>query len=118
MSKKPKLTVIDEDVRRRIELQNAEFKALEHLIKVYCIHQKTPAVEDGYFAVKGFQNIWQKLPASTHGNGGTLSFADGHAEFWKWIEPETAKRKTWDEPGKKPVDRDLIHFQKATATDD
>jgi len=25
MSKKPKLTVIDEDVRRRIELQNAEF---------------------------------------------------------------------------------------------
>ena len=52
MSKKPKLTVIDEDMRRRIELQNAEFKALEQLIKVYCIHQKTPVVEDDYPAVR------------------------------------------------------------------
>ena len=80
------------------------------------VHESPKTIEDGYFAVKGFQNIWQNLPASTHGNGGTLAFADGHAEFWKWIEPETAKRKTWDEPGKKPVDRDLVRFQKATAT--
>ena len=82
------------------------------------IHESPKTIEDGYFAVKGFQNIWQNLPASTHQNGGTLSFADGHAEFWKWLEPETAKRKTWDEPAKKPVDRDLIRFQKATATPD
>ncbi len=82
------------------------------------IHESPKTIEDGYFAVKGFQNIWQNLPASTHQNGGTLSFEDGHAEFWKWLEPETAKRKTWDEPAKKPVDRDLIRFQKATATPD
>jgi prepilin-type processing-associated H-X9-DG protein len=82
------------------------------------VHEHPNTIEDGYFAVKGFQNIWQNLPASTHGNGGTLSFADGHAEFWKWVEPETAKRKTWDEPGKRPVDRDLVRFQKATASDD
>ncbi|MBI4658262.1 MAG: prepilin-type N-terminal cleavage/methylation domain-containing protein [Verrucomicrobia bacterium] len=80
------------------------------------VHESPRTIEDGYFAVKGFQNIWQNLPASTHGNGGTLSFADGHAEFWKWIEPETAKRKSWDEPGKRPADRDLVRFQKATAT--
>jgi prepilin-type N-terminal cleavage/methylation domain-containing protein/prepilin-type processing-associated H-X9-DG protein len=79
------------------------------------VHESPKTIEDGYFAVKGFQNIWQNLPASTHGNGGTLSFADGHAEFWKWFEPETAKRKSWDEPGKKPVDRDLVRFQQATA---
>jgi len=81
------------------------------------VHESPNTIEDGYFAVKGFQNIWQNLPASTHGNGGTVSFADGHVEFWKWIEPETSKRKTWDEPGKKPVDRDLVRFQQATATD-
>jgi prepilin-type N-terminal cleavage/methylation domain-containing protein/prepilin-type processing-associated H-X9-DG protein len=80
------------------------------------VHESPFTIEDGYFAVKGFQPIWQNLPASTHGNGGTLSFADGHVEFWKWFEAETAKRKTWDEPGKKPVDRDLVRFQKATAT--
>jgi len=82
------------------------------------IHESPFTIEDGYFAVKGFQNIWQNLPASTHGNGDTLSFADGHVEFWRWLEPETAKRKTWDEPGKKPVDRDLIRFQKATSDPD
>jgi prepilin-type processing-associated H-X9-DG protein len=80
------------------------------------VHEHPNTIEDGYFAVKAFQNIWQNLPASTHGNGGTVSFADGHVEFWKWYEPETAKRKTWDEPAKKPVDRDLVRFQKATAT--
>ncbi len=25
-----------------------------------------------------------KLPTSRHNNGGTLSFADGHSEYWKW----------------------------------
>ncbi|PYJ57644.1 MAG: prepilin-type cleavage/methylation domain-containing protein [Verrucomicrobia bacterium] len=82
------------------------------------VHEHPKTIEDGYFAVKGFQNIWQNIPASTHGNGDTLSFADGHVEYWRWLEPETAKRKTWDEPGKKPVDRDLIRFQKATSDPD
>ena len=82
------------------------------------VHEHPNTIEDGYFAVKGFQNIWQNIPASTHGNGGTVSFADGHAEFWKWLEPETANRKTWDEPGKRPVDRDLVRFQKATSDPD
>jgi prepilin-type processing-associated H-X9-DG protein len=82
------------------------------------VHESPHTIEDGYYAVKGFQNIWQNIPASTHGNGGTLSFADGHAEFWKWIEPETGKRRTWDEPGKRPIDRDLIRFQKATSDPD
>jgi prepilin-type processing-associated H-X9-DG protein len=79
------------------------------------VHESPNTIEDGYFAVKGFQNIWQNLPASTHGNGGTVSFADGHVESWKWFEFETARRKTWDEPGKRPVDRDLVRFQQATA---
>ena len=79
------------------------------------VHEHPNTIEDGYFAVKGFQNIWQNLPATTHGNGGTVSLADGHVESWRWLEPETAKRKTWDEPGKRPIDRDLVRFQKATA---
>lgn len=28
---------------------------------------------------------YYKLPTSRHNNGGTLSFADGHAEHWKWF---------------------------------
>ena len=79
------------------------------------VHENADTSEDGYYA-EGFQNIWQNAPSSLHGNGGTISFADSHAEFWKWLEPETSKCNTWDTPGKKPVDRDLIRFQKATAT--
>ena len=82
------------------------------------VHESPNTIEDGYFAVKGFQAIWQNLPASTHGNGGTVSFADGHVEYWKWLEGETSKRKTWDEPAKRPFDRDLIRFQKATSDPD
>lgn len=81
------------------------------------VHENANTIEDGYFAVKGFQPIWQNPPSSLHGgNGGTLSFADGHAEVWRWMEPETSKRNTRDTLGKRPVDRDLIRFQKATAT--
>jgi prepilin-type N-terminal cleavage/methylation domain-containing protein/prepilin-type processing-associated H-X9-DG protein len=81
------------------------------------VHENSNTIEDGYFAVKGFQDIWQNPPSSLHGgNAGTLSFADGHAETWKWLEAETAKRNTWDTPAKRPVDRDLIRFQQATAT--
>lgn len=81
------------------------------------VHENANTIEDGYFAVKGFQDIWQNPPSSLHGgNAGSVSFADGHAETWKWLEPETAKRNSRDSPAKKPVDRDLIRFQQATAT--
>jgi len=30
---------------------------------------------------------WYKLPTSRHNNGGLFSFADGHAELWKWHSP-------------------------------
>ena len=80
------------------------------------VHENMETIEDGYFAVNGFQQKWQNPPSSLHGNAGTLSFADGHAEVWRWLEPETAKRNTWDTPAKRPVDRDLIRFQQATAT--
>jgi prepilin-type processing-associated H-X9-DG protein/prepilin-type N-terminal cleavage/methylation domain-containing protein len=32
---------------------------------------------------------WDDLPANRHGQGCNLSFADGHAEQWKWVCPKT-----------------------------
>jgi len=48
-------------------------------------------VNDGYlgidFAKKG--PVWPDLTGSRHGNGGQISFADGHAQKLRWLEPTT-----------------------------
>jgi len=35
-----------------------------------------------------YDGMWFDLPANRHHNGGNLSFADGHAEHWKWAVPK------------------------------
>ena len=47
------------------------------------------SIDDGYFAVNLKDTRWQNIPSSRHGNGGVLSFADGHVEFWTWREDTT-----------------------------
>lgn len=36
---------------------------------------------------------WWDIPASRHGQGANLTFADGHAEFWKWRAPKVVKAR-------------------------
>jgi prepilin-type processing-associated H-X9-DG protein/prepilin-type N-terminal cleavage/methylation domain-containing protein len=36
----------------------------------------------------GYESMWFDLPANRHSQGANLSFADGHAEHWKWREPK------------------------------
>lgn len=41
-------------------------------------------INDGNIGLREFpSNDWGDLPAQRHG-GATVSFVDGHAEFWKW----------------------------------
>ncbi len=40
---------------------------------------------DNYFA--GSQTWWD-MPSNRHSQGGNLSFADGHAEHWRWVVPK------------------------------
>jgi prepilin-type processing-associated H-X9-DG protein len=58
---------------------------------------------------------WISSPATRHGNAGTVSFADGHAESWRWKEPTTLqppKTSPWPDfrPAVPKTDRDLIRF--------
>lgn len=58
---------------------------------------------------------WISFPATRHNNGGTVSFADGHAEQWQWREPKTAqidRLRTWTvvQPAVPNTDRDLSRF--------
>ena len=55
---------------------------------------------------------WISFPATRHNNGTVLSFADGHAESWRWVEPNTTKiaqKRGWIvlQPGAGSSDRDL-----------
>ena len=36
-------------------------------------------------------NQWWDVPANRHDQGCTLSFADGHAERWKWKVPKAVR---------------------------
>ena len=58
---------------------------------------------------------WISFPATRHGNAGVLSFADGHVEVWRWLEPNTAqiaRLNDWTvmKPAVPNTDRDLARF--------
>jgi prepilin-type N-terminal cleavage/methylation domain-containing protein/prepilin-type processing-associated H-X9-DG protein len=42
---------------------------------------------------------WWDGPDARHGDGTTVSFADGHAEYWKWASLETVNRAKLVETG-------------------
>lgn len=48
-------------------------------------------IDDGYFAIPvGTRpNLWQNAPAARHNCGGVFSFADGHSETLRFVEPTT-----------------------------
>jgi len=73
-------------------------------------------IDDGYFAIPVGTNpsVFQNSPSARHNNSGSLSFADGHAEIWKWLEPTTPNIKSLDfTPPKRANDRDLKRLQDA-----
>jgi prepilin-type processing-associated H-X9-DG protein len=57
------------------------------------IDEHADSINDGFFRVN-MSNIsaWQDIPASYHGGGGALSFADGHAETRNWSDTSIRNR--------------------------
>ena len=72
------------------------------------------SIDDGYFAVDSGQSAqWRNPPASRHGNGGVVSFSDGHSELWRWVEANTKNLKG-PYPKATKGDRDLLRFLRAS----
>jgi prepilin-type N-terminal cleavage/methylation domain-containing protein/prepilin-type processing-associated H-X9-DG protein len=42
----------------------------------------------GYPMINQGQGYWWDMPSNRHNQGGDLSFADGHVEYWRWKSPE------------------------------
>jgi prepilin-type N-terminal cleavage/methylation domain-containing protein/prepilin-type processing-associated H-X9-DG protein len=83
------------------------------------LDESIESVDDGYFAVKapGVEEYWQNSPtALRHNKGAGFSFADGHAEIWRWLT--LSKEQGWDvQPGTGPNStlRDLQRVKRAVA---
>jgi prepilin-type N-terminal cleavage/methylation domain-containing protein/prepilin-type processing-associated H-X9-DG protein len=80
------------------------------------VDEHADSIDDGFFAVQAKvanAGYWQNTPASRHGNAGILSFADGHAENWRWLEGTTQKLKGVNNNTRRG-DRDLERFRQAT----
>src|SRR5689334_20255267 len=82
------------------------------------IDENSMSIDDGYFAIQIAERDWQNYPAAWHQNGVNLSFADGHAEHWHWLEAQTLKLKAFFTPALRPVDRDFQRMADAYATKD
>jgi prepilin-type N-terminal cleavage/methylation domain-containing protein/prepilin-type processing-associated H-X9-DG protein len=81
---------------------------------VFCEeHEKS--IDDGFWEMS-FVNgpndgTWSALPADRHNQGCSLSFADGHAERWKWAWPK--KFSGYFQPA--VPDQDLADLRKLQA---
>ncbi|MDA1273605.1 MAG: type II secretion system protein [Verrucomicrobia bacterium] len=52
------------------------------------------AIDDGYFLVfLNRHHLWGNMPANYHNGACGFSFADGHAEIRKWVDPDTLSAK-------------------------
>lgn len=78
------------------------------------IDEREDSINDGFFVVDAAARYAIiDYPASYHNGGGALSFADGHTEFHKWIEPTTVpvlqpgQRLASDSKPTSPTDRDM-----------
>jgi prepilin-type N-terminal cleavage/methylation domain-containing protein/prepilin-type processing-associated H-X9-DG protein len=53
------------------------------------LDESKETIDDGYFAMKSTRTVWQNTPTVRHNQGSTFSFADGHAEYWKFARLNT-----------------------------
>lgn len=62
---------------------------LAPVLTVVFLDEAPPNINDGFFFVSASGPEWSDVPAAWHSRGCSLSFADGHAEYWRWQDPRT-----------------------------
>lgn len=79
--------------------------------------EKNDSIDDGaIWAISLSPRSWPNVPASWHNRGEVLSFADGHAEHWRWLENTTVVAKFPFGAVTSPVDRDFDRVVEAYAS--
>ena len=82
------------------------------------IDERNDSIDDGYYAISLSPPSWQNVPASWHNRGDVLSFADAHAEHWRWFEGSTVSAVFPFGAINQPLDRDFDRVHRAYASND
>jgi prepilin-type N-terminal cleavage/methylation domain-containing protein/prepilin-type processing-associated H-X9-DG protein len=75
------------------------------------VDESINTIDDGYFATE-LTPIWQNSPTVRHSQGGQFSFADGHAQHWRW-QALNQEQDWWADAGSSLAD--LRRVQDAVA---
>ncbi|HXC36097.1 MAG TPA: prepilin-type N-terminal cleavage/methylation domain-containing protein [Candidatus Acidoferrales bacterium] len=68
-----------------------DIRAVSPSSTVVFLDESPVTINDGYFSVPVTGSPWATdLPAYWHDKGDNLSFADGHAEHWRWQDGRTS----------------------------
>jgi prepilin-type N-terminal cleavage/methylation domain-containing protein/prepilin-type processing-associated H-X9-DG protein len=87
------------------------------------IDEDVDSINDGSFAVQmpasSAATYWVDIPAKAHNNACGFSFADGHSEIHKWLQPENIDNVDYVTKAKSPVahlhDPDILWVAKHTS---
>jgi len=50
------------------------------------------SINDGYFVNRAYSTNWYDLPASYHNGAASFTYADGHSQAHRWVNPSTKRR--------------------------
>jgi prepilin-type processing-associated H-X9-DG protein len=73
------------------------------------LNNPSNGINDGNIGLRAYPMVeWGDSPGRRHGNGATVSMADGHAEYWKWKSQRRFFARGGVTPDEKP---DLLKIQ-------
>jgi prepilin-type N-terminal cleavage/methylation domain-containing protein/prepilin-type processing-associated H-X9-DG protein len=87
---------------------------------LFVLHDERPdSIDDSYFGVEMDKSAFGNWPGSNHQGAGNFSFADGHAESHRWLDPRTCPpvkpgHYVWENDPSQPNNRDILWLQART----
>ncbi len=101
-----------------INVKDADIQRPPPALAFVFIDESSVTLDGCSFFVGVPDREWVDFPATWHNAGDNLSFADGHAEHWQWLEPNTLNlTNNASTPALSPVDRDFARVANAYESD-